>query len=124
MSQEGAPGRQQALPERLVCNWEQREEEGEQCEHHCKRPRGLRKGWAQHSSQQRAHHQPWGVWRDHPTHFYHWWLQSNWGRREQSLPRGHCRGCHSTGAGPGLAEMQLREKLAGAVIPQAGSSPS
>lgn len=27
MSQEGAPGREQALPECLVCNWE--EEEGE-----------------------------------------------------------------------------------------------
>lgn len=43
MSQEGAPGRQQALPERLVCNWEE-QEEGEQCEHHCKGSPWAREG--------------------------------------------------------------------------------
>lgn len=109
MSQQGAPRRQQALPECLVCNWEEQEEEGEQCEHPCKGS-----PWAQQrlgSALIPAGSSPpvlgefvgiisnistTGGCRE----------QSNWGRREQSLPRGHCRDSHSTSAAPGLKEMQ------------------
>lgn len=33
--------------------------------------------------------------------------QSSWGRREQSVPRGHCRDCHCTSGAPGLNEIQV-----------------
>lgn len=51
MSQERHPGREQALPERLVCHWRKRRRESS-VSITAKRPRGHRKGWAQHSSQQ------------------------------------------------------------------------
>lgn len=111
MGQQGAPGRQQPLPERLVCNWGQQEEQGEQSEHHCKGPRGT--GGAGLSAHPSTEEPPAWEGLEGPAHtFHHWWLQRC---REQSRTSpGDTAG---TGTAQVLAQASLRsrlqEKLAG-----------
>lgn len=80
MGQQGAPGRQQPLPERLVCNWGSRRSRESRVSTTAKGPVGT--GGAGLSAHPSTELPPAWEGLEGPAHtFHHWWLQRC---REQS----------------------------------------